>query len=290
MRAPRRYRAALRAYPAAYRRERGPELLATLGDGDDDRGGPSVREAGALAYRGLEMRARAAASPEGMLVAAAVLVLVALTGGFGWSERVFLFRGDPAAFATDGPGVWWQVALAVVALVVLALGPSRALESPRRGVATVLLAVPLSLAVFTTPGRIFEAGLPDAGTVAEFLSWLPGVVFRNWELTLPTTLAAVAGTALALTILRLVGPAARRRALAGALALLACVAVVQTWRRPGLSTEDSRSAFTEYGQSAFADLEPGAFIALAGLLLALLALVRRPLRAAEPSAPRSARR
>ena len=290
MSAPRRYRVALRAYPAGYRRSRGPELMATLADGDDDRGGPSIREAGALAHRGLAMRARAATSPEGTLVAAAALVLVSLTGGFGWSERVFLFRGDPAAFATDGPGVWWQVALAVVALLVLALGPLRALESPRRGMAVVLLAVPLSLAVFTTPGRIFEAGPPDANTIVEFLSWLPGVVFHNWELTVPTTLAAVAGTALALTVLRLSDPLNRRRVLAGALVVLAGVAVAQAWQRPGLSTEDSRSAFTEYGQSAFADLEPGAFIALAGLLLALIALMRRQPAAREPCAPCGIRR
>jgi hypothetical protein len=40
----RRYRVALIAYPAAYRERRGPEFAATLADGDEDRGRPSMRE------------------------------------------------------------------------------------------------------------------------------------------------------------------------------------------------------------------------------------------------------
>ena len=186
MSAPRRYRVALRAYPAAYRRSRGSELMATLADGDDDRGRPSMREAGALAYRGLAMRIRAATSPEGLLTAAAVLVLVSLIGGFSWADRVLFVhneRGDsaPVTITWDGPGIWWQTALAAAAFVVLATGPLRALDDPRRRRACLALAVPLSLAVYTTPGRIFHSGLPDAGALAEFLRWLPGVVFYNWS-------------------------------------------------------------------------------------------------------------
>jgi hypothetical protein len=63
MSAPRRYSWALRAYPAGYRAQRAHELLATLADGDDDRDRPSGREAAALTYRGLAIRARMAGSP-----------------------------------------------------------------------------------------------------------------------------------------------------------------------------------------------------------------------------------
>jgi hypothetical protein len=37
VRVPRRYRLALMAYPAGYRENRGPELVATLADGDERR-------------------------------------------------------------------------------------------------------------------------------------------------------------------------------------------------------------------------------------------------------------
>ena len=185
MRIARRYRAALRAYPPGYRRSRGPELLATLADGDDDRGRPSMREAAALTYRGLTMRAHVAASPDGLLAASAALVLLAVLGWFDWAGRVFLFHGKPAALASDGPGWWLTLALARGAYLVLAAGPFRAAEDPRRRRAAVLLAFPLALAAFTAPGRIFYAGVPDWDTLVEFVKWSPAAVFHNWPLTLP---------------------------------------------------------------------------------------------------------
>ncbi len=48
VRTPRRYRLALLAYPASYRADRGPELVATLAEGDEERGRPSVHESAAL--------------------------------------------------------------------------------------------------------------------------------------------------------------------------------------------------------------------------------------------------
>jgi hypothetical protein len=127
MTAPRRYRAALLAYPRGYRATRGPELLATLADGDEERGNPSSHEAAALAYRGLVMRARVAVEPEGLLVAAAVVVLLALMGNFTWATHVFLDQGEPGAMLVEGgPGKWAGLALAVAAFSVIAAGPFRA--------------------------------------------------------------------------------------------------------------------------------------------------------------------
>jgi hypothetical protein len=55
--ADRLYRAALRAYPSDYRRERGPEILTTIGDGGSE---VRVRELWALVRGGLHQRGRSA--------------------------------------------------------------------------------------------------------------------------------------------------------------------------------------------------------------------------------------
>jgi hypothetical protein len=275
MTVPRRYRLALRLYPAAYRARRGAELVATLADGDDDRGGPSTREAAALAYRGLIERARLAASPDGLLVAAAALVVLALAGGFTWSERVFLFRGAVGAIASDPPGFWWAHALSTGAFVVLAVSLGPAWDSRRRRTATALLALPFTVVMFTSPGRLFHAGLPDAETLVEFVKWAPAAVFDNWPLTLPASASSMLVTWIALWVCGRVGPVARRRALGGAMVLLCASVVGQAWHRPNLPAE--------YGRSALADLGPATYIAALGLLTALAALWRlRPGPGAPP--------
>ena len=127
-----------------------------------------------------------------------------------------------------------------------------------------MLSVPLALAIFTQPGRIFYAGLPDAGTIAEFVTWSPAAVYANWELTVPACIGSALGTAVALRGLRGLRPAARRQALGVALAILSAVSVAQAWQRPDLPAE--------YARSAFADLGPATFMAALGLILALAAM------------------
>lgn len=271
---PLRYRLALRAYPTAYRRARGAELLATLADGDDDRGGRSTKEAATLVYRGLAMRAGAATSGGGLLVVAAAVLLVALTGGFTWAEREFLFDGETSAYGTDGPGLWHSTAIAVAALAAITIGPSSAWDGPRRRRAAILLACPLALAVFTSPGRIVHVGVSDTGSIGEFLEWLPAAVYANWSLTLPASVAAMLGLAVVFRLLDRLRPSARPRALAGALVLLSATAVVQVWHRPDLPAE--------YGRSAFADLGAGAFVATLGLVLAAIATWRMRTRPGRP--------
>lgn len=262
----RRYRAALLAYPTRYRRERAAELLATLADGDDDRGRPSTREAVALAYRGVAMRAHMTASPEGMTVAAAAVLLLAIVSGFGWAERVYLFRGEVAARGTDGPGLWWTLALAVATYVAIADGALGAADDPRRRRWAVWLALPLGLAVLSAPGAIVRWGITDPGGIAELVSWQAEALFHNRSLSVPMTLAAMAGTAVALPILGKLERPVRRTATGVALAGLGAVVVVRVWARPELPG---------YAQSALADLRPAAFIAAAGTILALTALWRR---------------
>jgi hypothetical protein len=266
MKLPRRYRVALAAYPAGYRESRGAELAATLADGDDERGGPSMREAAALAGRGLAMRLGAAGSGQGLLVVAAVLILATLLSGFTWAERVFLFRGEAAAFGTDAPGIWWTVALGVSAWVVLAAGPMGAVDDPRRRRMAVLLAAPVALATFIGPGTIVTRGLLEPAELVEFVRWIAPALFHNWTLTLPAAGGATLGTWIALRALGRLGEPAGRRAMAAVLVLLGGAAVLQVVLRPDLPAE--------YAQSAFADLGTATFLAALAVLVSLSALVR----------------
>jgi hypothetical protein len=276
---PRRYRAALRVYPAGYRASRASELLATLADGDDDRGRPSTREALALAHHGLLMRARLGVEAEGLLVAASVLVIVALTGGFTWAEHQFLFRGEVGAMLFVAPDRWWALALGVTAFTAIAAGPFTALDRPRRTRAALLAGL-FALAPFVSPRYLLTSG-PDARAVLEYLVWVPQAIFANWQLLLPESLAAVVGTWVALTALGRLHPQRRVQALGATLVILATVVIVQTWKRPDLSTDDPRAAFQGYARSAFDDLGAAAFISTAALLVAVAALWRaRPRRAA----------
>src|SRR3954470_14891364 len=76
----RRYRRWLLAYPRDYRRERGPEILATLLDtADPDRSRPAAREAAVLVRHGLGRRV-AEFGRRAFVVAAVAAVLGGLSG------------------------------------------------------------------------------------------------------------------------------------------------------------------------------------------------------------------
>jgi len=263
VRLPRRYRVALMAYPAGYRESRGPELAATLADGDDDRGRPSMREAGALAGRGLAMRLGAVGSGQGLLVISAAVVLATLMSGFTWAERVYLFKGEAAVWGTDVPGLWWLIALGVGAWVVLAAGPIGAVDDPRRRRIAVALTIPLFLLIMTTPGRLVVYNALDPQSLLDYLRLLPSYAFGSGVVELP---AAALATWVALRALRPLSESARQCAMAVALALLAGAAVLQTVLRPDLPAE--------YAQSAWQDLGTATFLAALAMLVALAALVR----------------
>jgi hypothetical protein len=272
MKTPRRYRLALLAYPGPYRDERAPELLATLAEGDEERGRPSLREAAALVGRGIAMRAHRFERPDWLLAAAAALVLLTLLGGFTWAERRFLFRGDVAAWSTDGPGVWWTLALGVAAFVAVTAVFFGAAESARRRRIAALLAGPLALLVFAAPGRVFQAGFPSPDTMLDHVIWTAQVIYLNETITVPTALAAVASTWVGLRVLGFLAPVARRLVLGVCLALAATVAIAQSWLRPELETDTPRSFTDGYAQSAFADLGSATLLASIALLLAVGAL------------------
>ena len=265
MTTPRRYRLALLAYPASYRADRGPELVATLAEGDEERGRPSLRESAALVRRGIAMRARRLERPDWLLAAAAALALLALLGAFTWAERPFLLRGDAGGFMTDGPGVWWALALGVAAYVAVAALFFGAAETPRRRRIAALLAAPLALVIFATPGRLFWPGFPGPEAVVDHVSWMAQAIWLNETITLPTALAAVAATWVGLRVLASLRADTRRRALGIGLALPAAVAIAQSWLRPDLASG--------YAQSAFADLGFAALLAAGAMVLALAALL-----------------
>jgi hypothetical protein len=270
MTAPRRYRLALGAYPARYRRSRGAELLATLADGDDERGGPSTREALALAYSGLLERSRIALSANGLLVIAATLVLFAMFAGLTWAERIWVMDGEVAAIGGDGPGQWAGVALTIGAFAILAAGPLHAVDDARRRRVAAVLAFFAALLIWPAPASVFKYSIPSAGELGEFLRWNIAGIYSNWELTLPFAAPASAGTWVVLKALSTLSEAARRRALAAGLFAAGAVAVALTWARPDTSAP--------YGQSAFADLGAAVFVTAAGMLLALVASRRRDSR------------
>jgi hypothetical protein len=266
MRVPLSYRLALRAYPRAYRVQRAPELMATLAEGDEERGRASLREAAALVRRGLAKRVGMHDPADWLLAAAAALVLAALVGGFTWAERRFLFRGDVAAFATDGPGVWWALTLGLGAYVALVGLFFDVLERPRRQRGAVLLAAPLALVCFPIHARVFYEGLPNPVAVLDDVVWTAEAVFHNRSVTVPMTLVAIAATWVALTALRRMAPEMRRRVLSAVLAVAAAIAVAQSLLRPEVPS---------YAQSAFADLGTAAFLTALAIPLALAALVPR---------------
>jgi hypothetical protein len=269
MSAPRRYRLALLAYPRSYRAARGRELLATLADGDDERGGPSPREAVALAYRGLAMRAGIAVSAEGLLVIAAAIVLLSLVGGFSWAERylvpadglgvMFGFWGGPESS-------WWGAALGVCAYVAIAAVAFGAADSRPARKRAALIAVPVAVAVFLVPGRLIDVGLSHPGTLPDFAWGMARSPFANWTTTLPICLAAAAASWIALGLVGRLSARARPPWLAATLAALTASVVAMTWNRPDFGGE--------YTRSAFADLQTGVFVAGLGLLVALASLAR----------------
>jgi hypothetical protein len=84
---PRRYRLALRACPATYRDQRGAEILCTLEDGDRDRGHPTIREALALARRGIALRCSAEHAAGPLAALGFVIFLAALCPDGWWAHR-----------------------------------------------------------------------------------------------------------------------------------------------------------------------------------------------------------
>jgi hypothetical protein len=259
---------ALYAYPGAYRKGRGAELLSTLAEGDDERGRASTREALALTGSGLAARARIAGSGDGLLVIAAALVFTTALLGLTWAEHWYAYGGHVAAgTGTDGPGRLAGGALLVGAFTILAAGPFHAVDSARKrriAAGFTFLAV---LGLWASPLGAFKYSIPSVGEFVEYLWGNVAGIYANWLISLPFAAGVTAGTWLALTALARMRPAVRTRALAAGLAAACALAVALSWTRPDLPAE--------YGRSAFADLGAAAFVTGVAMLLAVAASARR---------------
>lgn len=116
MKAPLRYRLALRAYPTAYRAERQAELEGTLLEASEENGGPTLREVVGLIKGGVAMRLglkaiRDTASQLALLSALIVLAAAFAPGRF-WSA------GEVAGLPeVAGPAPWMRLLLIATAVI-----------------------------------------------------------------------------------------------------------------------------------------------------------------------------
>ncbi len=272
MTAPRRYRMALRAYPGRYRKDRGDELLSTLADGDDERGHPSSREALALAYRGLLERGRIATSGDGLLVIAASLVLVLMLFNLSWGDSVQPFDRGITIGWNLGPGTWVEAALLASACTVLAAGPGRAVDDPRRRRIATAAVFFFALVAWAGPGGIFKYVMPGPGELADYLGNSVAGIVANWHATVPFAAATAAAAWLALTALSRLRPAARRTALATMMAATGALAIALTVTQAGPQPIDGQDPVT--GGEAVKTLGAALFVTGASILLALVASAR----------------
>lgn len=136
---PRRYRLAMWACPAPYRRARGTEIFTTLEDSDRERDGPSAREAIALLRHGIGLRIAAPyAAP--LLAVLGILAITAALAPDGWwgHHPVPTTPTSDGGFGPNPPVL--RMVLAATGLV--ALGTAR----PRTAVA-IALATPYAVLV-----------------------------------------------------------------------------------------------------------------------------------------------
>jgi hypothetical protein len=201
----RRYRRLLLAYPAAYRRARGDELLDTLMElSRPGQRRPSVRETAALLLGGVRVRAgadrlRSAADVwlDGarvalVLIMAVEVILALRTIELAWSDRVV---GEPASVAKVS-------ALAVPAAKLLLAGAAAVALVRGRYLRSLVLAL---LAPVPSLALVFAVYEDNAVVVATALWWLPVIGLMvpllrrrpparpwRWQLAMPLLIVAAA--------------------------------------------------------------------------------------------------
>jgi hypothetical protein len=158
------YRAALGAYPAEYRAERGEEVLGTLLDAGDGRRMPDVREVGSIVADGYRRRVLASVlPPRGALragatwAALALALLTAVVAAVGVMREDHLAESLPPALAPHVHVLGLAVTPWFAAFAVTAAGTLVALAASARRTA-------LALAVAGALLQIWEAAFgPAAG-------------------------------------------------------------------------------------------------------------------------------
>jgi hypothetical protein len=193
--ADRAYRLALRAYPPAYRRERGDEILATIDEMQAGCGRPSPRQLAALVVAGTRERGRtitgagrAGVWAEGCALAALVLLLLAATAAtfvIGWDVWY-------ARLGMDGPIQSFHPAplagTGLARVVTAAVLPWASALAICRGRRLVAIAGPLLGVALYLSGVVGFAGAPDYQTWGPGQSWVQSA----YQLGTATFLAAPA--------------------------------------------------------------------------------------------------
>lgn len=121
----RRYRLALLAYPPAFRATHGPEMLATLSEGDARRGAPSSREACSLVIHGIAQRCAPSGGGNLLGLIGTLALLLALTPD-GWWAHSSLTGGPDIAPGVVGPPDEARTPLGLAGLLAMAAVAPRA--------------------------------------------------------------------------------------------------------------------------------------------------------------------
>jgi len=189
------YRLALLAYPPAYRRARGDEILATIDEMQAGSSRPCPRQLASLLLAGVRERGRtvtgagrAGVWAEGCALAALVLLLLAATAAtfaIGW-DVWYARMGMDGPIRDFHPSPLGAAALARV--VTAAALPWAAALAICRGRRSVAIAGPLLGAVLYLSGVVGFAGAVDYQSWAPGQSWLESA----YQLGTATFLAAPA--------------------------------------------------------------------------------------------------
>ncbi len=169
--AERTYRLALRAYPAAYRAERGPEILATLAEMQAGRRRPEVRQVLALLAGGIRARETATTGgtaagmwAEGCRLAAFVLLLLATLRGMYvvaadvWYSQLGMAHGFTPAAAMSATGLARATAAVLLPwIAAAALGRGRTSIAMVGAVASFALFFTRSMAILGSGVVFVEA-------------------------------------------------------------------------------------------------------------------------------------
>lgn len=213
--AERAYRLALRAYPPDYRRERGPEILATLAEMQDGRAMPDARELGGLCAAGMSERGRrisgggrAGIWAEGCALGALLLLLLAATASaYALSWDIWYGRlGMRWPIGDYAPSPLAAAGLARVLTATLL--PLAAAFAICRGRRLIALAAPLAATALYLSGIVGFAG------AVGYQSWTPGQSWLENAYRLGTATFLAAPAALLWVAGRTGGRPAAQRSLA----------------------------------------------------------------------------
>jgi hypothetical protein len=218
----------LRAYPAAYRRERGGEIIGTLLEASDDRTWPRVRDARALTFGGLKARAA-----QNRQRTAGANLRVAVMAGLAIYTAIWFATyaaGVIQGFVWFGPGspppIGWMGWPAAVTALLAGATVVLAWIAPRVGLLAGALAAAAVVGFAVASHDALPQHLIQALGVAGLAALAPRAGHPSWRWLWLPGLIVLSGLAELATGYGLLGYSWR---FAGELSLLAVAAVGIVW-------------------------------------------------------------